>query len=310
MSSSAIDVSIVVVSWNTKALVRDCLAALGAASGGARYEAIVADNASTDGTVEAVSLEHPTTVLIANDRNLGFAAANNQGIRVARGRYVLLLNSDTIPEPRSIEKLVAFADATPRAGCVGGMLLHGDGRFQASFQKAPSIARECLSALGLGRRLWFEGYPGYGPEQSQTRREVEVVPGACMLLRRSALDQVGLLDESYFMYSEETDLCRRLRATGWEVWYVPESRIIHLGGQSTRQVRVEMVRALYRSKVRYMALHHGAASAVVLRSLLTLILRGKRLAAVSVGAGHQFPLVRWRDLDPSADTHDARSVSL
>jgi N-acetylglucosaminyl-diphospho-decaprenol L-rhamnosyltransferase len=131
-----------------------------------------------------------------------------------------------------------------------------------------------------------------------------------MLLRRSALDQVGLLDESYFMYSEETDLCRRLRATGWEVWYVPESRIIHLGGQSTRQVRVEMVRALYRSKVRYMALHHGAASAVVLRSLLTLILRGKRLAAVSVGAGHQFPLVRWRDLDPSADTHDARSVSL
>lgn len=294
---AAVDVSIVIVSWNTKALVLDCLAAIARAAGDLGVETVLVDNASADDTVAAVMRDHASVVVIENDENRGFAAANNQGIARSRGRYVLLLNSDTTPEAGSIEALVRFADSAPRSGAVGGMLLNGDGRFQASFQKAPSIVRECLAASGLGRRLWFEGYPSYGPEESRVRRRVEVIPGACMLLRRAALDEIGLLDESYFMYSEETDLCRRLRAHAWDVWYLPEARITHFGGQSTRQVRTAMVLALYRSKVRYIALHHGTMQALVLRALLTAILRGKRVIAERQPATRgRIPLVRWSDL--------------
>ena len=296
-AARAEDVSIVIVSWNTKALVLDCLASLGDAAGSLALEVVLVDNASTDDTVAAVRQRYPEVIVVENRDNRGFAAANNQGIRVARGRYVLLLNSDTAADVGSIETLVRFADTEPRSGAVGGMLLDGNGAFQASFQKAPSIVRECLSASGLGSRLWFAGYPSYGPAQSRVRRQVEVIPGACMLLRRAALDDVGLLDESYFMYSEETDLCRRLRARDWSVWYVPEARITHFGGQSTRQVRTAMVLELYRSKVRYMAIHHGTMRALVLRSLLTVILRSKRaIAELRPATRGRVPRVRWSDL--------------
>jgi N-acetylglucosaminyl-diphospho-decaprenol L-rhamnosyltransferase len=295
--TAPLDVSIVIVSWNTRALVLDCLASLASAVGGLTFEVVLIDNASADDTVAEVRRLYPSVVIVENRENRGFAAANNQGIGCSHGRYTLLLNSDTVAEPRSIETLVRFADSEPRSGAVGGMLLEGDGRFQASFQKAPSILRECLSASGLGPRLWFHGYPSYGPAQSRARRQVDVIPGACMLLRREALDDVGLLDESYFMYSEETDLCRRLHVRRWEVWYVPEARITHLGGQSTRQMRTAMVLALYRSKVRYMAIHHGALHALALRTLFTIILRVKRLVAeIRPATRGRVPLVRWSDL--------------
>lgn len=295
--TTPVDVSIVIVSWNTRALVLDCLASLTAAAGSMTFDVVVIDNASVDDTVAEVRRLHPAVVVVENPENLGFAAANNQGIRRTHGRYVLLLNSDTVAAPGSIETLLRFADGEPRCGGVGGMLLETDGQFQASFQKEPSIIRECLSASGLGRRVWFRGYPSYGPAQSQVRRQVDVIPGACMLLRRAALDDVGLLDESYFMYSEETDLCRRLRMRQWEIWYVPEARIVHVGGQSTRQMRTAMVLALYRSKVRYMAIHHGALHALVLRVLLTIILRVKRLVAeLRPATRGRVPPVRWSDL--------------
>jgi len=308
-TSAAIDVSIVIVSWNTKALVLECLSSLPAAVGTRlAYEVLLVDNASSDDTVAAVGAGHHHVMVIANQVNRGFAAANNQAIRIAGGRYVLLLNSDTIPEAGSIAVLVDAADREPRSGAVGGMLLHADGRFQASFQDAPGVISECVSAMGIGRRLGFEGYPSYGSKQSQSPRRVEVIPGACMLLRRAALDQVGLLDESYFMYSEETDLCRRLRDQRWDIWYQPSARVLHYGGQSAQQARVEMVRALYRSKVRYIALHDGAARALILRALLTLILGGKwAVASLSPAARRRVPLIRWRDLEPSPAA-DARSV--
>ena len=299
MSEPAPDVSIVIVSWNTRALVLECLESLPAATGGLSSEVLLIDNGSSDGTADAVRRAHPGVRVLGNEVNGGFAAANNQGIRTSRGRYVLLLNSDTRPRPEAIVRMVAWADSRPRAGCVGAMLLHPDGRFQASFQDAPGVLSECLSAAGIGRRLWFEGYPGYGPTESQERRQVDVIPGACMLLRRAALDQTGLLDESFFMYSEETDLCWRLRAAGWEVWYIPEARVVHLGGQSTQQVRSSMVRALYRSKVRYVHLHHGGARALALRLLLLVILSMKWVAAQAhPAARRRVPRIGWRDLDP------------
>ena len=247
MTGAACDVSIVLVSWNTRVVVLDCLASLPAAAESLAFEVLLVDNASADDTLTAVAARFPEVSVIANRTNRGLAAANNQGIRAARGRYILLLNSDTVPEPRSITALVALAESRPSAGALGAMLLHSDGTFQASFQDAPGLFRECLAASGLGRRLVYEGYPGYGQSHSLARRQVDVISGACMLLTRAAIDQVGVLDELYFMYSEETDYCRRLRDSGWEVWYTPDARVLHHGGQSTRQAPAAMVRALYRS---------------------------------------------------------------
>jgi N-acetylglucosaminyl-diphospho-decaprenol L-rhamnosyltransferase len=307
MTPAICDVSIVLVSWNTRDLLLACLASLRAAAAPFTFEAIVVDNASSDGTPAAIAAAFPDVTLIANETNRGFAAANNQGICRARGRNILLLNSDTVPEPGAIATLVAVAGRYPRAGAVGGMLRHTDGSFQASFQDAPGLVRECISASGLGHRLLSDGYPGYPERQSLVQRQVEVISGACMLLPRAAVEQVGLLDESYFMYSEETDYCRRLRDSGWEVWYTPEARVLHHGGQSTKQVRSDMVRALYRSKVRYIALHDGRARALVLRMLLTAILGVKWLLA-RVGQV-QVPYVGWRDLAWGSDDH-ARSLRL
>jgi N-acetylglucosaminyl-diphospho-decaprenol L-rhamnosyltransferase len=306
MSSRARDVSIVVVSWNTRDLLLACLHSLVAAAGSSTFEVVVIDNASTDGTPGAVARHFPGVRLIANDHNRGFAAANNQGIRAASGRHILLLNSDTVPEPGSIARLVSVADRHPATGAVGGMLRHSDGSFQASFQDEPSIVRECLAASGLGRRLVYGGYPGYPPDRSLDARRVDVISGACMLLTRAAIEQVGLLDESYFMYSEETDYCRRLRTHGWEVWYTPEARILHHGGQSTRQVRPAMLRALYRSKVRYFAIHDGRGRALILRTLLTLILGAKWLVSRAAPPHRRAPFIRWGELSWEPDD-DARA---
>ncbi|HEY3230904.1 MAG TPA: glycosyltransferase family 2 protein, partial [Roseiflexaceae bacterium] len=207
MPTAPIDVSIVLVSWNTRELLLGCLAALPAAVGGLCADVWVVDNGSTDGSVEAVRSGHPDAHIIQNERNVGFAAANNQAIVASAGRYVLLLNSDTIALPGSIERLVRFADARPAMGVVGAMLLNPDGSFQASFADFPSLHSELLSATGLGARLFGHWYPNYGPRRSQRARRVDYIQGACMLARRAAIEQAGLLDEQYFMYSEETDWC-------------------------------------------------------------------------------------------------------
>jgi N-acetylglucosaminyl-diphospho-decaprenol L-rhamnosyltransferase len=243
----AVDVSIILVSWNTRGLLLACIDSLPAAIGNLRADVWVVDNDSHDDSVAAVRSHHPHVRLIENLANVGFAAANNQAIRTSEGRYVLLLNSDTVARPGSIEVLVRFADDHPRAGAVGGQLLNPDGSFQASRSCFPSLWSETLNATGLGRRLYGPWYPGYGPHQSQQPRRAEVLPGACMLVRRAAIEQIGLMDDAYFMYSEETDWCLRLHRAGWELWYLPDARILHHGGQSTRQVRDPMIAALYRS---------------------------------------------------------------
>ncbi|PDW04347.1 glycosyltransferase family 2 protein [Candidatus Viridilinea mediisalina] len=256
MSHIPLDLAIIIVSWNTRTMLLACLAALPAAVGKLEHEIWVVDNGSHDGSVEAVAHHFPAVHIIANQQNVGFAAANNQAMRVSSGRYVLLLNSDTIAYPGSIEQLVRFADNQPQAGLVGGLLLNPDGSFQYSFADFPSLRSELLSASGLGERLIFRGFPSYPPQQSQIVRTVQVIPGACMLARRTAVDQVGLMDEGYFMYSEEPDWCLRMQRAGWQAWYLPTARILHYGGQSTRQVKVAMVEALYRSKVRFFRTHY------------------------------------------------------
>jgi N-acetylglucosaminyl-diphospho-decaprenol L-rhamnosyltransferase len=293
------DVSVVIVSWNTRALTTACLASLAAGAGRATWDAVVVDNASSDDSVAAIRADFPAVQIIANPANLGFAAANNQGIRACTGRYVLLLNSDTLAAPGSLQALVAFADAHPRAGVIGPRLENPDGSFQTGPTPFPSLWTEFLSVTGIGRRLTYRGYPSRREARSLIPQPTDYVVGACMLARRDAIDQVGVLDEGYFMYSEEPDWCWRMRRAGWETWFTPSAVITHLGGQSTRQVREAMLLALYRSKVRFFRQHRGTASAAALTGIFVGVSRIRRLVRTVLRLGP--PGVALRPADVWAD---------
>jgi len=278
MSGEPPDVSVVIVSWNTRALTVACLASLPAAATGLTWDAWVVDNASADDSVAEIRRRFPEVHLVANTANEGFAAANNRAIRASAGRYVLLLNSDTVMAPGSLEHLVRFADGRAGAGVVGPRLLNPDGSLQSGPTPFPSLWTEFLSVSGIGRRIAFRGYPSRGPRRSGTAQRTGYVMGACMLARRQAIDDVGVLDEGYFMYSEEPDWCWRMHQRGWETWYTPDAAVTHFGGQSTSQVREAMLVALYRSKVRFFRIHRGPAQAAALAALFVVASRIRRLA--------------------------------
>jgi N-acetylglucosaminyl-diphospho-decaprenol L-rhamnosyltransferase len=295
-----LDVSVIVVSWNTRDLMMDCLASLPAALGTLQADVWVVDNASSDDTVAAIREHYPAVQLIANERNVGFAAGANRGIGASTGRYVLLLNSDTLPQPGSIEQMVQFSDGRPQAAVVGPMLVHPDGSFQGSFADFPSLWNEFLSISGLGRRLFFRDYPGYGPSHARVARRVDYVPGAAMLVGRAAFERVGLLDEGYFMYSDDTDFCLRIARAGGEVWFTPDARVVHHQGQSTHQVSFAMLQAVHRSKVRFFRKHHGRLRAAALQAICLIVLRARWviawLQALRDPAIRVDPATRWRDL--------------
>ncbi|HMO56629.1 MAG TPA: glycosyltransferase family 2 protein [Roseiflexaceae bacterium] len=302
-SKTTPDVSVILVNWNTRELICDCIASLPAALGRLHGDVWVIDNNSSDDSVAAIRERFPDVHVIANEQNAGFAAANNQGIVASSGRYALLLNSDTVAPAGSIEQLVDFADAHPQAGMVGAMLLDPDGTFQSSFADFPSILSETLSVTGIGARLLFRNFPSYPPQASRSARRVDYVFGACMLARRSAIAQVGTIDEGYFMYSEEPDWCMALHRAGWEIWYTPDAKIIHYGGQSTRRARFAMVQALYRSKVRFFYKHYARPYAITMRAVFTIILGVKwmlRSIAAAVRRIPADPRIGWRDLAPEA----------
>ncbi|MDW8327099.1 MAG: glycosyltransferase family 2 protein, partial [Anaerolineales bacterium] len=203
--------------------------------------------------------------IIANTENVGFARANNQGAAVARGRYLLLLNSDAFLKPGALEALVALAEAQPRAGVVGARLLNADGSFQASHTPFPTLWREFLILSGLGRLLFGYYYPSRGAEEARGPQIVEYVEGACLLIRKEAFQEVGGLDEGYFMYAEEVELCYAMRQRGWQVWYTPAAKVTHLGGGSSRNRRPQREGDLYRSRVRFFRRHYGDGAAEMLK---------------------------------------------
>ena len=266
-------VSVVVVNWNTRDLLDRCLTALLAAGASIGIEVIVVDNGSTDGSRELVAAAHPEATLIANTRNIGFSAANNQGIGVARGRYVLLLNSDTEVEDGALAVLVDFGDAHPRAGILGPRLLNLDGTLQPSGARFPTPLSTAASVLGLGRLL---SRPRYG-----TRRDysvpavVDEVSGAAMLVRAEVVDAVGGLDESFSWGYEDVDFCRRVKAAGWEIHYVPAAGVRHQWGASRRLAPASTVLKAIEGRRHYFRKHHGAASAalVMAATLLSHLLR-------------------------------------
>jgi len=287
------DLSVIIVNWNVRDLLRRCLHSILASLPACQLEIIVVDNGSTDGSAEMVRMEFPQVHLLANPDNRGFTGANNQGLAVARGRYVLLLNPDTEVVGDALETLVAFADAHPDVGVVGPQLLNPDGTVQSSRRRFPTLATALLESTWLQpyapRRLLARYYVLDRPDDEV--QDVDWVTGAALMARREAVEQVGPLDEGFFMYSEELDWCRRFRAAGWRVVYLPTARIIHHEGKSSEQVLPARHIHFQTSKIRYFRKYHGPAAAEVLR----LVLLGNYLWQIGVeGAkwllGHKRPL--------------------
>lgn len=261
------NLTICIVSWNTRDLLEKCLESIDDCRQREICEICVVDNASGDGSTEMLRTRFPDIRLIEGSINYGFAKANNMAIRRTTGRYILLLNPDTEVQAGTLEAMLGFLAEHPNAGAVGPMLVGPGGTMQASASPAPNLIREISSMFHLGDILSPATYDMISWELRKVR-EVDVLQGACLMLRREAIEQVGLLDEDYFMYSEEVDLCYRLRKAGWGINWLPEARVVHHGGQSSKQVPIESFLHLYRGKITYFRKHHGVAAAIVYKLIL------------------------------------------
>jgi GT2 family glycosyltransferase len=241
-SRRPVDVSVVIVNWNAIDYLRDCLRSIVEQTRDCYYEVIVADNASTDGSQAMLRSEFPWVHVCFNETNLGFAGANNQAMAVARGRYVLLLNPDTLILDRAIDRCVAYADALrgERVAVLGCQVWEDADTIQNTCFQFPSPLNILLTTLGLTRRhprSKFLSRAEMGWWDRRDERDVDVVSGMFMLVRRDAIDQVGVMDDSYFMYAEEADWCYRFWSHGWTCRFTPRARIMHLegGGKSTQR---------------------------------------------------------------------------
>ncbi len=290
---AAPDLSILIVSWNTRAMTRACLASVeaGLAGPGApTVEMIVVDNASTDGSAEMIAAEFPRVRLIHNTENRGFAAANNQGFAIARGRHVLLLNSDTLVHGDVLAASVAWLDAHPRSGAMGCRVLNTDGSVQLTCSMYPSLLNLALQLSGLGKVAWptplgrvLGRYrmPGWARDST---RAVEVISGCYLMVRRSVIDTVGGLNEAFFFYGEETDWCRRIRAAGWELTFAPVGEITHHGGGSVRALDHRRDVLLSEATVRLHRKHAGRAGGLAAFGL-TVAFNASRALYWSLRAG-------------------------
>ncbi len=276
------NLSVVIVNWNTRDLLAGCLESILASGGRPDMELVVVDNASTDGSAQMVRGRFPQVELVENQTNLGFARGNNQAIERCQGRYVLLLNSDTRVVGNSLDTLVTFMDEHPRAGAAGAKLLNADGSLQPSCQPMLTPAHEFWRLIFLDNLVHWATY---GSEfwKSLEPRQVDVIKGACLMLRREALSEIGLLDESYFMYTEEVDLCFRLAKAGWQLWWIPAAQVIHFGEASSRQVAQDMYVQLYRSKIQFYRKFGGERRVLLYKGLVRLAY-WPRLALAGAGA--------------------------
>lgn len=261
MSTPSIDVSIVITNYNTRQLLLECLASIPLAVGGAQAEVIVVDNGSVDGSVEAVQDAFPSVRLLANKTNAGFVRGNNQGFAMAKGRYVLMLNSDAFPRAGAIEQLLAFGDAHASVGIVGARLVFPDNSPQNSWADFPTLLSDMT-----GRNLQRHTRPL--PSSGWNALQVDWVNGAAMLCRKSMLDALGGLDEKIFMYSEETDLCYRAHKAGWQVVHLTDAVVVHLGGASSSSHDIRKLKLLYGGKLYFSRKHYGRLRTLLLRLAL------------------------------------------
>lgn len=269
------DLSVVVVTRDTREMTRAALASIREAAGALSHETILVDNGSSDGTAEALVAAFPGLKVIRNDRNLGFARAANQGWRAASGEIVLFLNSDARPAPGAAEALARFLRQEPRRGLAGARLLDPDGRTQNSVDNVPTLASELLNK-SLLKRL-FPGRFRETKDLSGPAVEVPTLVGACFAARRACLEALDGFDEGFFFFLEETDLCLRARGAGWSVHLVPSVRAVHLQGQTARRSRTPARIEYYRSRYRFFRKHRGAFAAGFLAAGLVARLAAETL---------------------------------
>ncbi len=286
------DLSIIIVNWNTKEFLLPCLRSIIEREQRIDREVIVVDNGSQDGSKGGVKKVFPSAHLIENEKNFGFAKAVNQGLQKASGRYVLLLNPDTQVKNGAVERLVLFMDAHADVGAAGGQLLNPDGSKQNSIANFPSLGTELLNK-SLLRWLFPKKFPGKERNYSEPV-EVDSVIGACMMVRREAMDQVGLLDEDYFLFLEETDWCYRIKKAGWKVYHVPDAEVLHFQGKSAetdkKRARVEY----FRSRYHFFKKNRGGGQWFILLAGLLIRLGGELLAMTAASLVTFFAIKGWR----------------
>lgn len=295
---NSIDLTISIVSYDTEDLLKACLNSIYENTEGINYEIIVVDNNSSDGSVNMVKEEFPRVRLIVNKENVGFAKANNQVIKQSKGRYVLLLNSDTVVISDAVAKMVNFMDAHPEAGVVGCTKLNPDLSVQPSVTLLPNTWTVFLRffrfkwlLLSAKQRRFVNRFFGpilgktmgsylswYSDDKRKEARSVDFVTGTCFLIRHATIDDVGLLDESFFMYLEDADWCFRIKRKGWGIYIYPEAQIIHYVGESFRSTLDTFSLEHCRSRYYYFEKHHGRIVTFLLRVIIifALILREEK----------------------------------
>jgi GT2 family glycosyltransferase len=268
--------STIIVTYNTREMTLDCLRALLADTQSIPgHEIFVVDNASSDQTVDAIRNQFPNVKIIANPKNLGFGAANNQALKQATGDFLLLLNSDAFPKPGAIPSLIKELQANPKAGVIGPRLLNPDGTMQLSCYKFPTPARAWLENTYLSSAFPNTALGDYRRWPHDTARNVDWVIGACMLIRKEVYDQVGGFDERFFMYAEESDWQLRIKQAGWQIAFTPNAQVTHLAGASATgdskpapQARINPV--FFNSLDYYQRKHHGILGLLSLRLAMIL----------------------------------------
>ncbi len=307
-------IGVVIVSYNTRALLRDCLHSLRGCELPLRVYVI--DNASTDESAAMVRAGFPEVHLEVQNHNHGFAAATNRGLGLlgyapdgsptaAAPEYALLLNPDTVVQPGALETLAAFLQAHPRVAVAAPRLLNPDGSVQPGAFRFPTLSMSLLDVFPPGEvlpgRLYRSWWHGRYPQEQATEAQpfpIDHPLGACLLARRAAVEQVGLLDERYFMYSEEIDWCWRIRQAGWAIWQVPQAQVVHVGGAATGQVRPRMLLELHHSRVRFFMQHYSRwfvrAHRVITRAgMLRLMLLAWRAYALGQSSRDELRAALW-----------------
>lgn len=269
--SSQPDASIIIVSFNTRNVLRECLESIQRESQGLNIEIWVVDNNSSDGSPEMLQQEFPHVQLILSHTNLGFGAANNAALEKATGRYIVLLNSDAFLGANALRLAIRHMDGNPKAGLGGARLVGRDNSWQPSARIFPTVWNDAIVLLGLAARYprsrIFGRFDRTWADQS-VAAEVDWVPGAFSIIRQETLAKTGFFDPAFFLYAEEVDLCRRIKAAGYQVWYWPDIVVVHIGGESSRQVKTlemsstgaQLILWRMRSTLLYYRKHHGSAA--------------------------------------------------
>jgi N-acetylglucosaminyl-diphospho-decaprenol L-rhamnosyltransferase len=265
------ELSIIIVNWNVRDLLRDCLRSIEAGRDDLTLEVIVVDSASSDGSVEMVRAEFPWVHLMACVENVGFPRGNNIGLAKAAGAYLLLLNPDTLVLENALPAMVAYLRSQPEIGALGPKLLNPDGSIQSSRRRFPTLATGFFESTWLERLApdVLKHYYALDLPDDVTG-DVDWVTGACIMVPRAAYETVGGLDEGYYMYSEELDWCRRIKESGRRVVYYPPARVIHHYGKSSEQAVTARHINFQRAKLRYFRKYHGRGAAMALRGFLLL----------------------------------------